>query len=529
MNPGHSYRSVLYALKGVASRVRCRVHVQRLALAAILFPLFVLSGPASSASLPPIKEISYYPRSYAWLEFWETWPAAKPEMDADLDLIHDVGANTVRIFVHPHALSYPDPPTKEQKRDFREVIELVEAHGLKAHVTLFDCWWSWDEIDASKAWMADLVAAYRGDPRIAVWELQNEVPLYDEEGRKNQVVHDWVEALFPYLKQLAGDTPCTVSVSHVEWLADVKRLTGDRPDLYSLHWYPPSWLTWTSTLTATLQRAKELVNEDKLLLGEFGIETSTFTEATQADLYRDVLYYARQEDIVHLGAWTLHDFPEGTKRCDPAKEAPCEERYFGIYREDGTSKPAAQVLKDAYHGRFPTAPSPSFVRNPSFEERRECSAELKNWGAWSEPPPWTTWYEQDCTEARIGDCSVRVQGVPSLTVGLYNIPGFPIESGKRYSLEGYAKTEALQGQVRLVFSWSKAGSEWLDKDSKSEPITGANVTEWTRLHIDRVLPPDEAAYGQVFVQVRSTHTSTLVWVDDVTTLVYRSHLPLVLR
>jgi hypothetical protein len=494
-----------------------------------LVPL--LPGEATMAALPPVQEISYYPRNHAWLEFWANWPDALQEMDADLDPIRDLGANTVRIFVHPGAFNYPGVPTPAQLERFEEALGLIDAHELRAHVNLFDCWWSWPEIVDSRAWMAKMVGPYRDDPRIALWELQNEVPLYDEKGQKNQAVHDWVRALFPDLKQLAGSTPCTVSVSHVEWLQDIKTLTGSTPpDLYSLHWYPDSLLTWTATLTATLQRAQELVGGDRLLLGEFGAETSTFTEDTQADLYRDVLYYAHQQGIVHLGQWTLYDFPEGTAQCDPATPASCAERHFGIYRLDGSPKPAAQVLRDAFHGRFPSSPGPALVHNPSFEEWDSCAGRLRNWFPWDER--WTEeyWFEQDCTEAHTGVCSVRVGGVPTMTVGLYNGPALSLDlaPGKRYSLEGYARAHRLDGEAWIAFSWFDASGAWLNRDSRSNPISGT-IAEWTRLYIDGVEPPPGAAYVQVFAQVGPASSGARVWFDGVTTLAHKAHLPLLQR
>jgi hypothetical protein len=508
----------------VNESVSLKTYLWRLALPIALALILLLPGKASKASLPPLLEISYYPRNHAWLKFWEDWPDTLEEMDADLDVIRALGANTVRFFVHPSAFNYPDVPTSAQLSRFEEALATIDAHGLKAHVTLFDCWWSWREVEASKAWVAAIVGPHREDRRIAAWELQNEVDL------SQQVVRDWVRALFPYLKQLAGSTPCTVSVLDVEWLDDVRDLTyPTTPDVYSLHWYPSSLLTWTTPLTSTLERARELVGDDELLLGEFGYHTCCVSETTQADLYRHVLYYAHQQGIVHLGQWTLYDFPEGTTQCDPKTGASCAERHFGVYRVDGSPKPAAQVLADSFDGRFPSAPSPALVRNPSFEDDCPDDCGLDNWYPWDEQWTGKCRFEQDCTQSRFGDCSVRVSAVPTMTVGLYNEPALSIERGKRYSLEGYAKTDGLEGETWIAFSCFDADGNWLGKDIRSEPITGTHVSDWTWLHIDEVELPPEAAYCQVYVQVRSTSPASLVWFDDVTTLVRKAHLPLVQR
>ena len=496
----------------------------RLTLAAALLATLVLAGRTSTASRAPLKEVSYYPRNHAWLKFWEDWPDTVHEMDEDLDRIAGLGANTVRIFVHPAAFHYPAAPTPAQLGRLEEALATIAAHGLQAHVTLFDCWWSWPEIEASKAWMAGIVGAHQNDPRVAVWELQNEVDL------SRPVVRDWVRALFPYLKRLAGDTPCTLSVLDVEWLDDVQALTAPTtPDLYSLHWYPPSPLTWTTTLSATLQRAVELVGADRLLLGEFGFHTCCFTEATQADLYRDVLYTARQQGIVHLGQWTLYDFPAGTAQCDPQTAASCAERHFGVYRLDGSPKPAAEVLRDAFHDHYPASPSPSLVRNESFEEGGANGCERANWRPWDEQWTGQPRYQRDCATAHSGRCSVRVSGSPTMTVGLYNVPALALEKGRQYSLAGYARADGLgESEAWLVFSCFDGDGNWIGNHGRSEPLRGT-VRPWTRLRVEGVTFPEDAAFCQVFAQVGPAPPQAVVWFDDVTTLFERVRLPLMWR
>lgn len=498
---------------------RRRMHLLRLAWVAMLAALSLLGDPRATASIAPLREVSYYPRNYAWLEFWSNWDDARDEMASDLDLIWDLGANTVRFFVHPDAFSYSDP-TQIQHTSFEEALLLIDTHGLWAHVNLFDCWWSRDEIEASRAWMEAFVAPYAGDPRIAVWELQNEVDLADP------VARAWVQALLPELKRLTGGTPVTVSLLDVEQLDELEALGP--PDLYSLHRYPTSFVSWTSDLAPTLQRAKELVSVDRLLLGEFGYDSYRVSEETQAALYRDVLHTAHQAGIVHLGQWTFYDFPKGTAQCDRGTPAAEPELHFGVYRLDGTPKPAAQVLREAYHDWPPSLLSPSIISNGSFEAPGyPCGP--ANWYPWDEGWSSTCWHEQDCSVAHTGSCSARVSRMPSMTVGLYNVPALRVEGGKRYSLEGYARAESLAGEAWIAFSCFDEYEVWLDQDVRSVPLTSSDGQGWTRLHIDRAQLPTEAAFCQVYAQVYSSDPATIVWFDDLTTIVERAHLPLVMR
>jgi endo-1,4-beta-mannosidase len=216
-----------------------------------------------------LKEISYYPKDHAWEKMWTQWPSAKIEMDKDLDRIKALGFNTVRIFLQPDAFGYPTP-SHTKLAYFEQALALIHAHGLKAHVNLFDCWGNWADISGSEVWLRAIVAPHRDDPRIAVWELKNEI-IFDPSKPDYQPIRDWFQALFPFLKAQAGNIPVTVSVYNVEWLADVKALSGATPpDIYSLHWYPNE-VVWTDEFPRIIDRARQLIGQAPLLIGEFGL------------------------------------------------------------------------------------------------------------------------------------------------------------------------------------------------------------------------------------------------------------------
>jgi hypothetical protein len=473
----------------------------------------------ASASPPPWREISYYPRDYPWREMWLHWPQAALQMDADLDRVQALGANTVRIFLQPDVFGYPSP-TATTLGYFEQALDLIAAHGLKAHVNLFDCWQSYEDVSGSQTWLSDIVEPHKSDPRIAAWELRNEVGLNEPR------IRNWVQAMFPFLRQQAGTTPLTVSVSDVEWLDDIQDLTGSTPpDIYSLHWYPGP-VPWTSPFPAVIDRARQLIGPAELLIGEFGLSTHAYSDLSQADLYTDVLYYAYQKGITNLGVWTLNDFAPGTVGCDgPLKN---EEVYFGLYRNDGSPKPAAPILQAAFHDNPPGSPSPVRMRNTSFEDRNLYSQQLDNWWPWDEQWTWQLWGVQDCAVAHNGHCAARLSAPVAMPAGLYNVPALRLEPGRLYSVEGYVKTENLVGYAQIVFSWYDGNAVWM-RDTISPPITDPNLTQWKRISIDDKLPPDGARYVQVHIQMRSTVPSSYVWFDDVTTLTKRIFLPLILK
>ena len=62
------------------------------------------------------------------------------------------------------------------------------------------------------------------------------------------------------------------------------------------------------------------------------------TEAEQAQVYSAVLEAAKQERIGGVIAWCLNDYPIKNPN----------ESQFGVIRLDGSEKPAAKVLRDAF-------------------------------------------------------------------------------------------------------------------------------------------------------------------------------------
>jgi hypothetical protein len=469
-------------------------------------------------AITPLREVNYYPSNFGWEKFWVLWPQTKMQMDIDLDLIQELGANTVRIFLHPFTFGYPSP-TATYLDYFEEALTLIDAHGLKAHVTLFDCWWSWEDISGSQTWINGVVTPHLNDPRIAVWELQNEV-LLDQ-----PVVRAWVQSLFPYLHQRTGDIPTTVSVNRVDWLDDVRDLTAENPpDIYSWHWYPWDFF-WTSSLPSDIDTARQAIGSAELLLGEFGYSTYAFSEESQANLFRDVLYYSHLKGVDHLGFWTLYDFPQGTTQCANTVPNP-EQLYYGIYRVDGSPKPSADILHSAYHGNPPSSPGPMVVLNSSFEDWNPHSGQLNNWWTWDQNWSGEQHFFQDCTLKHTGNCSAKLLSVEDLATGLYTAPAFPVEAGKQYSFQGYVWTHNLSGWARISISWFNDRAEYLGSSASSH-VTTPNTTKWSIVNLENISPPPNASYFQVFAQLFSTTSASVVWFDDVSNLINQVYVPIV--
>src|SRR5215472_894636 len=110
-----------------------------------------------------LKEVNYYPASDGWTYMWTHFdPTA---IDRDFARIRGLGANTVRIFIQPPVFGFPAVSPVMADR-LSEVIGLAAKHSLRLHLTLFDLWSRFTDIDGSKEWVSSLLSRYRDDPRI---------------------------------------------------------------------------------------------------------------------------------------------------------------------------------------------------------------------------------------------------------------------------------------------------------------------------------------------------------------------------
>jgi hypothetical protein len=298
---------------------------------------------STSTSTAVLKEISYYPAQNPWGGMWTTWIPGV--IATDMAKIAALGANTVRIFVQPAAFGYPTPQGTYMSR-LEQFVSIAAAHGLKVHLTLFDLWSSYGDITGSERWAAQVLAPFKGDPRIAAVELQNEIDP------SNAQAMSWARTLLPAIKVDSG-RPVTISVggwNSSRALAELVAALGRvHPDFYDLHFagLPPYMRT-------VLASAKRIAGATPLLIGEAGYSTDpsdtvwigprhtgAAQEQAQARYLRDIEETARAVGLPLAGVWNLNDFPA-------LPNLSAMEQHYGLYRLDGTPKPAAGVIRWAF-------------------------------------------------------------------------------------------------------------------------------------------------------------------------------------
>lgn len=469
----------------------------------------------------PYRIINYYPRDHAWEAMWEQWDDAAVAMDADMATVHDLGANTVRLFIHPSQFGWDEEghrPSTDDMEHLEQALELIRDHDLRAMPTLFDLM---DVTSLSTEdcleWMEGLFDQLSAEGRdtVAVWELKNEFDLTDP------LQLAWTEAMFPSFKNLAADTPVSLSISmtaggvQTPWGESLEAaMQSTDADFFGIHWYPPNDTIWLATAADDLAQAVAIVQDpSRLILGEIGYTTSgPLAEGGQAQVVAHLFNAAADLGIDDVGVWILHDFPDGTWIGDG--EAPVEELGFGLLRLDGTEKQAAATVREMFTGGTPD--QTQVLLNNDFEQVDPRSGELDGWIAWTDEDWFVGDLVQDTTVAHGGSASARITVQDGMTTGMFQLPAFPVDPAATYTLTGWARKDDPGAEVQLVLSWfSWDGEEDPPHIGNStSPITANPEDEWFAMELETTVPDPATIFVQIFVHVSNTPAGTSVWIDD---------------
>ncbi len=188
---------------------------RRLLLAAIVAAIVVVGAPLlyltlrsspappGSRVLAPMKMVSYYPPNAAWSYMWTRFDRA--EIATDLERAHELGFDTVRIFVPPSAFGYPTPSAVMQTR-LHEVVAAAAAADLRVGLALFDRFERYGDEDGSETWLRDVLHPYANDPAIAFVEVHNEIDP------SNAAARSWYGEMLKVERATAPKIPTVASV-----------------------------------------------------------------------------------------------------------------------------------------------------------------------------------------------------------------------------------------------------------------------------------------------------------------------------
>lgn len=290
----------------------------------------------------PILGVNYYPANAPWQRFLtesELGTVAK-----ELDLIHGVGFNTLRIFLYYEALfDCPGNGAVPKAAVFARldgIIQLAAARGLRLIVTLNDL----PDLGAHPLYIAPqtsaartqyIVSRYKNEPAILAWDLRNEGDIdYTRGGFSTSQVLGWLSTLSIQVRQTDPNHLITAG-----WSTNSQATEGV-VDIVSFHAY--------SSAPDIQQRmdALKVYTRKPILLEETGFSTFGSDEVQQATVLREVLSAAAGKDAAGWLVWTAFDFPTNVA----CAESTCAgmdsgEYHFGLWHTDYTPKPAVQTLK----------------------------------------------------------------------------------------------------------------------------------------------------------------------------------------
>ena len=338
-----------------------------LLLALVLLPLMPPAEPSSRAPRPGgflrvsgaqltlfdqpvlLKGVNYYPQWRPWADMWRVWDA--PQIAGELRQARDdLGINVVRVML-PYNISGKKNGDGELPPEYldriRQFVQIAGELEIRVLFTLFDFSPGFPAAGTPEearqlAYLRALLPIFADDDRIAIWDIHNEPDNYGLwAAGGSAAVLSWLGRMADAVHALDRNHPVTVGMGlHPNvWLAgpDGRRVI-DYSDVVSVHNY--------AAATAAQQLEAVRAYTDKpILVEEFGWPTAPscladYSEDAQLGLYRAEMAAVEQAGAAGAIAWVLRDYDAGpTGRWDGREE------YFGLYRADGSLKPAAAPFR----------------------------------------------------------------------------------------------------------------------------------------------------------------------------------------
>jgi hypothetical protein len=201
-----------------------------------------------------------------------------------------------------------------------------------------------------------------GDTRIAAVEVENEIDP------SNPRAIAWARAMIPYVRSITGGIPVAISVCGCDNTGTLQvlriALGSSQPDIYDFHYFAdpnanPSPAQAQRVPQAALEygfaKAKNMVAPATLIVGETGVSTyypgtpdsagatsDANWEQTQAAFFSKVEAAAKVAGIPPAAPWGYIDVAYG------GGVSNTRQRFFGIFRSNGTPKPAAAVIASTF-------------------------------------------------------------------------------------------------------------------------------------------------------------------------------------
>ncbi|MEN6461075.1 MAG: hypothetical protein ABFC94_06885 [Syntrophomonas sp.] len=328
------------------------------------------------------------------------------EVNEDFARLSRWGINTIRIFLTWEDFQpSPDRIPSSMIGHLQKVADLAKVHGLFLMPTFFcghmsgvnwmpawmlvpdtsssrfpvfsqnrigqarirNFYTEQDIIEAQSFQIKEVCTSLKGHDAVLAYDLGNEssncvIPPCPADGQR------WLKIMTAMVGSYSGGTPVTLGM-HAEDLEENRHLGPQDAALYCdflcMHGYP-FYLSWVENhydveVLPFLGLITAWLGQKPVLFQEFGaptrpvLSTSAFmeneviykcplgTEDEVADYYRKAVQRLYEENMLGCMAWCFADYRPDLWNMPPLGQNP-HERYFGLFRHDGTCKPVIQVM-----------------------------------------------------------------------------------------------------------------------------------------------------------------------------------------
>jgi hypothetical protein len=259
-----------------------------------LLALALCTGLVGRAGADPtwsVKDIEAWHEKQGWpvganflpstainqLEMWQAETFDAKTIDRELGMAHQLGMNTVRVFLHD--LVWRDDPEGFKQR-IDQFLTIADRHKIRPMIVLFDSVWNPDprpgkqpaptpgvhnsgwvqspgraaledpaEYPRLEAYVKGVVGAFGKDPRIASWDLWNEPDNTNggsygklEPKNKLELVGKLLPQVFAWARAAKPTQPLTSGVWQGDWssldkLTPIQRTQLTESDFISFHNY----------------------------------------------------------------------------------------------------------------------------------------------------------------------------------------------------------------------------------------------------------------------------------------------------
>jgi hypothetical protein len=287
-----------------------------------------------------------------------------------------------------------------------------------------------------------------------------------------------------------------------------RELKNSPPDFWDYHYYGPAWdaYSWLSQIQA-------LAASRPLFVGETGYSTvgtaggQAALEQAQAAYYRVVFTAATALGLPDPAPWILNDFTPGA--IPPHQKADDPSTYgYGLYRVNGTPKPAVAVIRAAFTGKLDDSIDGSF-------EHESLSSGKTLAVAWEVADPSEAVFAISHSVAYQASASAEISdsasGPPGRPAYLYTVPVQPVRTRSTWTASAWVRGTGTSGTARIALQWIDSSGHYVGS-SPSAALPDGDST-WTLLTVDGKAPSGAAA---VLVLVETNDDPGTAWFNDVT-------------